>query len=364
MSKIVFENISKQYNKERWAVRNVSFTADDGEFLVLVGPSGCGKTTILRMIAGLEEISEGSLSFDGKKMNNIPARERDVGMVFQNYALYPHLTVAQNIAFPLSVRKEKKAIINDRVDEVLQLLDLKEYGSKKPKELSGGQRQRVALGRAIVRKPKVFLFDEPLSNLDAKLRVQMRSEITNLHKKFGITSIYVTHDQVEAMTMGSRLIVLKDGVVMQNAKPSELYEKPDNLFVAGFIGSPQMNFFNGKIVDFVNEDVLFENRNDNLSLLIPKSNFLTNNLEKNTEITVGIRPESIALANENSINTIDVHIDNIEYIGYEHILYFKIGNELKAVRYFGDLEFSKKINLLLYFPKEFIIPYTKDGNRF
>ncbi len=371
MTKIILDKVSKIYGKEVLAADEVSFEAKEGDFLVLVGPSGCGKTTILRMLAGLEEISSGKLYFDGKLMNRVPARSRDVGMVFQNYALYPHLTVFDNIAFPLSVRREKKKFIRKRVEEVLEMLDLKEFGSRKPKELSGGQRQRVALGRAVVRKPKVFLFDEPLSNLDAKLRVQMRTEITRLQKKLGITSVYVTHDQTEAMTMGSRLVILKKGKVMQDAPPSEIYENPANTFVGGFIGSPQMNFFEGRI-SAKNENMLkFEDNQADFILDIPAFNFLYEKPEPGREIIIGIRPENIILLNKDnsgqkgklSANEIKIEIENIEYIGHENILYFRSGNSLKCVRTAGA-----KINVSpgkasLFLPPDKIIPFSRDGKR-
>lgn len=363
MTKITLQNISKQYSKDSYAVKDVSFTAENGEFLVLVGPSGCGKTTLLRMIAGLEEISSGNLYFNDKLMNNIPARNRDVGMVFQNYALYPHLTVSQNIAFPLSIRKEKKTDIKKRVDEVLELLDLTDYGNRKPKELSGGQRQRVALGRAIVRKPKIFLFDEPLSNLDAKLRVQMRAEIAKLHKNLSITSIYVTHDQVEAMTMGSRLIALKEGIVMQNASPQHLYENPDNLFVASFIGSPQMNFFNGSFTEISDDRAIFQDTSNTIKVAVPLKNFRLTTPQENNPVILGIRPESIHLASGNEDNIISSSIAHIEYIGYEQIVYFQISNKLNCLRCSSNHKFNLKDTIKMIFPKDDLLPFSTNGER-
>jgi len=248
MAKVLLENVSKIYAGGVKAVDNASLEIGDQEFVVLVGPSGCGKSTTLRMVAGLEEISSGNIFIDGKRVNDVPPKDRDIAMVFQNYALYPHMTVYKNMAFGLMLRKYPKPEIDQRVREAAQILGITdEQLQRKPKALSGGQRQRVAVGRAIVRKPKAFLFDEPLSNLDAKMRVQMRAEISKLHDRLKSTMIYVTHDQVEAMTMGDRIVVMKDGLIQQVAGPIDLYNNPKNMFVAGFIGSPPMNFFKGVI---------------------------------------------------------------------------------------------------------------------
>ncbi len=251
MAKVIIEDVSKIFRDGKGndikAVDCVSLEIHDQEFMVLVGPSGCGKSTTLRMVAGLEEISRGSISIDGRVINDVPPKDRDIAMVFQNYALYPHMTVYKNMAFGLKLRKYPKVEIDRRVDEAAEILGIKNLLDRKPKELSGGQRQRVAVGRAIVRKPKVFLFDEPLSNLDAKMRVQMRAEISKLHTRLSATMIYVTHDQVEAMTMGDRITVMNGGKIQQVASPLEIYNHPTNIFVAGFIGSPMMNFFEGTI---------------------------------------------------------------------------------------------------------------------
>jgi len=247
MADIVLEHVSKSYPDGAVAVRDLSITIADGEFLILVGPSGCGKTTTLNMIAGLEDISSGELRIGGERMNEKAPKDRDIAMVFQSYALYPHMTVRQNIAFPLTLAKMKKSEIAQKVAETAKTLDLSELLDRKPAQLSGGQRQRVAMGRAIVRHPKAFLMDEPLSNLDAKLRVQMRGEIARLQKRLGTTTVYVTHDQTEAMTLGDRVVVMHGGVAQQIGTPDELYERPANLFVAGFIGSPAMNFFPAKL---------------------------------------------------------------------------------------------------------------------
>jgi multiple sugar transport system ATP-binding protein len=247
MAEVTFEGVDKIYDNGVQAVFDLSMEAHDGEFLVLVGPSGCGKTTALRMVAGLEEISGGQISIGGRVVNNLTPKERDIAMVFQNYALYPHLSVAENIAFGLRLRKESKDVINERVAWAGKLLDLTPYLDRKPKELSGGQRQRVAMGRAIVRHPQVFLMDEPLSNLDAKLRVQMRADIAHLQSELGTTTLYVTHDQVEAMTMGDRVAVMSKGLLQQIDAPQRLYDRPENLFVAGFIGTPPMNLVEGTV---------------------------------------------------------------------------------------------------------------------
>lgn len=248
MASLSLKNVCKVYPNGFEAVKDFNLEVEDKEFIIFVGPSGCGKSTTLRMIAGLEEISSGELIIDGKVMNDVEPKDRDIAMVFQNYALYPHMTVFDNMAFGLKLRKVPKDEIKAKVEEAARILDLEKLLDRKPKALSGGQRQRVAMGRAIVRNPKVFLMDEPLSNLDAKLRVQMRSEISSLHNRLGATIIYVTHDQTEAMTLGTRIVVLKDGVIMQVDSPQKLYNQPNNLFVAGFIGSPQMNFVDTQCV--------------------------------------------------------------------------------------------------------------------
>ncbi len=345
MAEVVLKNVSKTYESKNRAVEDVNVTIKDKEFVVLVGPSGCGKTTTLRMIAGLEEISEGEIYIDDKLVNDVPPKNRDIAMVFQNYALYPHMTVFENMAFGLKLRKFDKDEIEKRVKEAAKILGLEDYLDRKPKALSGGQRQRVAVGRAIVRKPKVFLFDEPLSNLDAKLRVQMRTEISRLHNDLGATMIYVTHDQTEAMTMGDRIVVMKDGIVQQVDTPMNLYKKPQNQFVAGFIGSPSMNFINGKITNagsFRSEsgDLAFE-------LLKDKSSFSQNYKDKS--ITIGIRPEDFSLEKTADEIPVNVSIELVEPMGNENFLYFRLdGKQLIArLKPVDNLRESEKLTLYL-----------------
>jgi multiple sugar transport system ATP-binding protein len=312
-------------------VHNINLDIRDREFMVLVGPSGCGKSTTLRMIAGLEEISGGTISIDGNVVNNVLPKDRDIAMVFQNYALYPHMTVYDNMAFGLKLRKFPADEIDRRVREASAMLGLDAYLQRKPKALSGGQRQRVAVGRAIVRKPKVFLFDEPLSNLDAKMRVTTRTEISKLHAKLGATMVYVTHDQIEAMTMGDRICVMKDGRIMQVATPLELYNAPANLFVAGFIGSPPMNFFRGSIRRD-GETLLFVENN---SAAQPASFILNQDLAAKAapfagrEIIFGIRPEDVADAGSAATHagggTIEVTVEVSEPMGSETYLYLSTG---------------------------------------
>lgn len=290
MAKIEVKNLNKFYDNGFHAVKDVSFVAEDKEFVVLVGPSGCGKTTALRLIAGLEEISSGEIYIGDTLVNNKPPKERDIAMVFQNYALYPHMTVYDNMAFALKLRKEKKAEIKEKVDRAAALLGIESMLKRKPAQLSGGQRQRVALGRAIVRNPKVFLFDEPLSNLDAKLRVTMRAEIVKLHRTLGNTMIYVTHDQVEAMTMADKIVVMKDGVIHQVDSPLDIYNKPANLFVAGFIGSPAINIVNGKLIAKDGE-LYFDSGDFELKLCEKQKEKLA--AYKDKEIIFGVRPEDI-----------------------------------------------------------------------
>lgn len=294
MATVKLENICKSYDNGFQAAKNVNIDIEDKEFIVLVGPSGCGKSTTLRMIAGLEDITSGTLKIDDRVVNDVEPKDRDIAMVFQNYALYPHMTVYDNMSFSLKLRKMDKQEIDKKVKEAAKILQLENLLDRKPKALSGGQRQRVALGRSIVRSPKVFLMDEPLSNLDAKLRTEMRAQISKLHKDLGATFIYVTHDQTEAMTMGDRIVVMKDGVVQQINKPKVLYDNPVNKFVASFIGSPQMNFMDAEILK-EGDDMVASLSGKDVKFVIPKGKaaFLEEKGYVGKTIIVGIRPEDI-----------------------------------------------------------------------
>ncbi len=327
MSNVVLKNVSKIYDKSV-VINDINLEIKDKEFVVLVGASGCGKSTILRMIAGLEEITTGEIFIGDKKVNDIPPKDRDIAFVFQSYALYPHMTVKENIAFGLKMRKVDKNIIEQKVKEAAEILDLTEYLDRKPKQLSGGQRQRVALGRAIVRNPKVFLMDEPLSNLDAKLRVQMRSEIKKLHEKLQTTFIYVTHDQTEALTMGDRIVVLDKGIIQQVDSPEGIYNNPANTFVAGFIGSPQMNFIEGKDLG----------------------------LDKN--ILYGIRPEKMICGGEIKKN---VNVDITELLGCEKIAYFNIGNKKCSAKLPSDYKLDKTLELNIC--EQDLYKFNQNGSR-
>lgn len=317
MSFLELQNITKIYPNGTKAVNETSLNIEKGEFVVFVGPSGCGKSTLLRMIAGLEDITAGEIILDENTINNVDPSERDVAMVFQNYALYPHMTVYNNMAYGLKNRGISKQEIEDKVNEVAKLLEIDQYLSRKPSMLSGGQRQRVAMGRAIVRNPKIFLFDEPLSNLDAKLRNQMRLEIKKLQRQMGVTSIFVTHDQTEAMTLGDRIVVINNGIVEQVGTPKDIYSKPNTKFVAEFIGSPQMNIFNCKIDNGV-----------------AKINNNSINLDKSINIddaSIGIRPDDIQISDSGSISC---KANLVEYLGSDMIIYSSI----------GDQEFSCKLS--------------------
>ena len=309
MASVSFQNASRIYpGGTKAAVDQVNLDVKDGEFLVLVGPSGCGKSTTLRMLAGLEEVNSGKIMIGDRDVTNIPPKDRDIAMVFQNYALYPHMTVAENMGFALKIAGVKKEERAARVLEAAKLLDLEPYLDRKPKALSGGQRQRVAMGRAIVRQPQVFLMDEPLSNLDAKLRVQTRTQIASLQRRLGVTTVYVTHDQVEAMTMGDRVAVLKDGVLQQVATPQELYDAPANVFVAGFIGSPAMNLLE---LEIVSGGVQFGNQ-----VLKVESSVLAKTKAK--KVTVGIRPENLSVSSKSGLA---VEVDVVEELGADGYLY-------------------------------------------
>jgi ABC-type sugar transport system ATPase subunit len=316
MPELEIQSVSKSYAAGRRAVDRVSLTVGDGELLVLVGPSGCGKSSLLRMIAGLEEISEGTIAIGGRVLNDVPPGERDIAMVFQNYALYPHMTVFENMAFGLKLRKRPRAEIERRVRETAGVLGIEPLLARLPRALSGGERQRVALGRALVRQPQVFLFDEPLSNLDARLRVQMRGEIHRLHQRLGTTMVYVTHDQVEAMTLGQRIAVLKDGVLQQVADPHTLYHRPGNRFVAGFLGSPPMNFLEAQVG--AEGAVTLAGA----SLAAPPAPAgLT--ARRGGAVTLGVRPEDLTLAAGGAGGTLAATLDVHEPLGNESLLYWR-----------------------------------------
>lgn len=329
MASVSLRNIRKVYPNGFVAVHDASFNIDDGEFVVLVGPSGCGKSTTLRMIAGLETITDGALQIGERVVNDVAPKDRDIAMVFQNYALYPHMTVFDNMAFGLKLRKYPKAEIKKRVNEAADILGLASILDRKPKQLSGGQRQRVAVGRAIVRQAEVFLFDEPLSNLDAKLRVQMRTEIAKLHRSLEKTMIYVTHDQVEAMTMGDRIVVLKDGYIQQIDTPLNLYNHPVNRFVAGFIGSPGMNFVEGRIEQA--DGLVF--REGHGAFVLPLTPVLTERLQAHVgqAVTMGIRPEDIYTSGSRFLTgasaDVELRIEVLEPMGNEVVVYTKTMGE-------------------------------------
>ena len=323
MAQVNLENVWKQFDSVV-AVRDVSLTINDKEFVVLVGPSGCGKSTTLRMVAGLEEITKGTIKIGERVVNDVPPKDRDIAMVFQNYALYPHMSVYDNMAFGLKLRKFPKPEIQQRVQEAAVLLGIQELLQRKPRALSGGQRQRVAVGRAIVRKPQVFLFDEPLSNLDAKLRVAMRAELKKLHDRLQATVIYVTHDQVEAMTMGDRIVIMKDGLIHQVGAPLEVYAHPQNQFVAGFIGSPSMNFIPCSVSS---KDGQLFFTNPGLNLVVPSSRAKALAAYAGKPVTMGVRPEELREATpQDPANTVfDAMVEVVEPIGHEIYLDVKAG---------------------------------------
>lgn len=333
MARVVFNNVRKEFVDEKkgnfTAVENSDFVIEDKEFVVFVGPSGCGKTTSLRMIAGLEKQTSGDIIIGDRIVNDLHPKDRDIAMVFQDYALYPHMTIRENLSFGLKNLKKSKAEIDEQVKQASSILGLDSMLERKPRELSGGQRQRVAVGRAIVRNPQVFLFDEPLSNLDAKLRIQMRVELAELHKRLGATIVYVTHDQVEAMTLGERIVVMSNGVIQQIAPPTELYNKPNNMFVAGFIGSPAMNFMDATIENgkaFV----------EGAQIVLPEQMARGLKSYEGKKLILGIRPEHLygeefahAISGE---HTMDVTIQVIENLGADNLLYFKVGTRMVTAR--------------------------------
>ncbi len=323
MAEIILKDVNKRYENGYHAVHDFNLDIADKEFIIFVGPSGCGKSTTLRMIAGLEDISDGDLLIDGVRMNDVEAKDRDIAMVFQNYALYPHMTVYDNMAFSMNLHKVPKDQIDAAVKKAAKILDLDQLLDRKPAQLSGGQRQRVAMGRAIVRNPKVFLMDEPLSNLDAKLRVQMRTEISKIHKDLGATIIYVTHDQTEAMTLGTRIVVMKDGIVQQIDSPEHLYNNPINQFVAGFIGSPQMNFIDATIKEGPNGLVAAVG---DAELPVPATKEKDLRSYMGQTVVLGVRPEDVTDAQVvvglKPDQVIEAHVDMHEMLGSERYLYF------------------------------------------
>ena len=351
MAKVTLKNVCKTYDDNVDAVNNFNLEVGDTEFIIFVGPSGCGKSTTLRMIAGLEEISSGELFIGDKLSNNVPPKDRDIAMVFQNYALYPHMSVFDNMAFGLKLRKISKEEIKRRVNEAAEILGISHLLDRKPKALSGGQRQRVALGRAIVRNPKVFLLDEPLSNLDAKLRTQMRTEISKLHQRLKTTFIYVTHDQTEAMTMGDRIVVMKDGNIQQIDTPQNLYEKPCNDFVAGFIGTPPMNFIDTTLIKEKNKFILtFED----VKIELPDEKNVNNILENylNQPVTMGIRPEALYTDESRPANKclgkFKAEVELTELMGAETYLYLTVNKNSIIARVKSDTTTKSGDSCLLY----------------
>ena len=347
MAEVLLKGVGKVYEGNVRAAKDVNITVEDREFVVLVGPSGCGKSTTLRMIAGLEDITEGEVSIDGKIVNDVPPKDRDIAMVFQNYALYPHMTVYDNMAFGLKIRKFSKEEISKRVGDAAKILDIEELLERKPKALSGGQRQRVAVGRAIVRQPKVFLFDEPLSNLDAKLRVTMRAEISSLHSRLNATMIYVTHDQVEAMTMADKIVVMKDGLVQQIGSPLDLYNNPSNRFVAGFIGSPPMNFMNVEVKEEGGKLIIDEGA---FNLEVKGCDYLKEYVGKS--VSFGIRPEDLHYSEkEVPGSTITAKVAVVEPLGAEIHVYLNTDNHQFIARTGPELEL--KVDQKIFFSIDF-----------
>ncbi|HEY3235545.1 MAG TPA: sn-glycerol-3-phosphate ABC transporter ATP-binding protein UgpC, partial [Polyangiaceae bacterium] len=352
MAEVKLESVGKVYPGNIRAVKDVNLEIANGEFLVLVGPSGCGKSTTLRMIAGLEDISEGTISIGSRVVNDLAPKDRDIAMVFQNYALYPHMTVYENMAFGLKLRRFKKPEIEQRVRKAAQLLNIEPLLDRKPKALSGGQRQRVAVGRAIVREPAAFLFDEPLSNLDAKLRVETRAELKRLHKRLQTTTIYVTHDQEEAMTLGDRIVVMSNGLVQQVDSPLAIYERPLNRFVAGFLGTPPMNFFLGRLISEQGQ-LCF----DGAGLKVPLPERQSKRVERHagTEVVLGVRPENVYHATESvpGAQTLELGVDVVEPLGNMMDLYLSTstGDRLVARVKAAELDGSKRLALQLETPK-------------
>lgn len=353
MAEVKFVNVIKEFEDEKKgkvrAVNEANFTVKDKEFLVFVGPSGCGKTTSLRMIAGLERQSSGDIYIGNRLVNKVHPKDRDIAMVFQDYALYPHMTIKENLAFGLKNLKTPKAKIEEKIKEAAAILSIENLLDRKPRELSGGQKQRIAVGRAIVRNPSVFLFDEPLSNLDAKLRVQMRVELSELHKRLGATVIYVTHDQVEAMTLGQRIVVMNQGEIQQIASPEELYENPNNMFVAGFIGSPPMNFVNARLEgnQLITSDYTF---------IVPEKMLEKYKAYQKKEVVLGIRPEDILSTNllsyQPEVNVVNPTLKVVEHLGAELLFYFNIGDDQVTGRVSADAKLKSLTKVELFFNLE------------
>lgn len=326
MAKVVFNNVTKRFNAEAVALRQFTLTIEDGEFMVLVGPSGCGKSTALRLLAGLEDITEGEILIDGQVVNQVSPQQRNIAMVFQNYALYPHMTVHANLAFPLKMRRMPASVIVEKVAQIAKLLDLSQLLTRKPKQLSGGQRQRVAMGRALVRDPSVFLLDEPLSNLDAKLRAQIRADIALLQKRLNKTTLYVTHDQVEAMTLGDRVAIMNNGELQQVGAPEMLYKKPQNIFVAQFIGNPGMNIIPSVITRDNNGNMAVDIKQQKIAL--PQSHL--GNLQRPDQLSfAGIRPEAFSTTQADHLAAIKVSIQSVEFLGHESLVYFQLMNTVR-----------------------------------
>ncbi len=345
MAEVTLQHVGKKFGDVK-AVEDFTLSIHHGEFMVFVGPSGCGKTTTLRMIAGLEDITSGEIFIDGRKVNLMPPKDRDIAMVFQNYALYPHMTVYDNMAFGLKLKKIPRTEIDQRVRQTAEMLGILDFLKRKPRELSGGQRQRVALGRAIVRTPKVYLFDEPLSNLDAKLRVQMRLELKKLHEKMNTTSIYVTHDQIEAMTMGDRIVVMKDGKIQQVGHPLEIYMHPKNRFVAGFIGSPTMNFIPGARIEKIENTFYVAAAGFRLPIPPDRTNALIPYLGR--DIVLGIRPEDLSEGSDaNAPVTIRAFVEVVQPVGNQIYIDVKVGNQNLLAAISPQSTVKVKENILL-----------------